>query len=196
MTPSYPWGRLRADLAEDLEAYLDFAAEYAADRRTFVKRLSALLTPSGLACLFHRLSHWAYARGLRRLALAIALLNLLLTRVSIAPASRIGGGLYIPHPSTGIVFQGTAGRNLRLFAGCAVAAHATPLHGGALARAPHLGDDVSVGGKAFVAGAVRVGDGARIGFNAFVERDVPAGSVVVSAHVRNRGRPRDAQPSF
>jgi serine O-acetyltransferase len=191
VTTSYPFARLRADLAADLEAYLDFAAEYSADRRTFLKRLSALLTPSGLVCALYRLSHWAHARGLRRLSMAIALCNLFVTRASVAPASQIGGGLYVPHPSTGIVFQGTAGRNLRLFAGCAVAAYATPLHGGELARAPLLGENVSVGAKAFVAGGVRVGDGARIGFNAFVERDVPAGAVVVSAHVRNRGRPRD-----
>jgi serine O-acetyltransferase len=195
MTP-YPWSRLRTDLRADIETYLDFAAEYAPDRRTAVKRLSALLTPSGLACAIYRLSHWAHARGARRLAMALAWCNLLLTRASIAPASRIGPGCYIPHPSTGIVFQGSAGRNLRLFAGCAVAAARTPLHGGELHEAPRLGDDVSVGAKALVTGPVVVGDGVRIGFNAVVDRDVASGARVFAPHVRLRGTRRAAQASF
>jgi serine O-acetyltransferase len=191
---SYPFASLRADLADDLETYLDFSAQYAVHRRTFAKRLSALLSPSGLACLFYRVSHWAHSRGMRRFSAAAAWCNLLITRTSISPASRIGGGLYIPHPSTGIVFQGTAGRNLRLFAGCAVAARQTPLHFGELTGTPTLGDNVSVGAKAFVTGAITVGDGARIGFNALVDRDVPPGALVVSAHVRNRGRPLKRPP--
>lgn len=180
----YPLAQLRRDLRDDIEAYLDFAAQYSPDRRTFAKRLSALMTPSGLLCLWYRLSHYAHARGFQRLALAIAWLNLWFTRASIAPASRIGGGLYVPHPSTGIVFQGDAGRNLRLFAGSCVTARKTPLHRGALSGAPRLGDNVSLGSKAFVAGGVRVGSNVRIGFNAVVERDVPDGARVFAPHLR------------
>lgn len=191
MSAAYPFSQLRADLRADIETYLDHAAEYAPDRRTFAKRLSGLLTPSGLACALFRLSHWAQAGGHRRFAMAIAWMNLLVTRVSIAPASRIGGGFYIAHPSTGIVFQGEAGRNLRLFAGCAVGGRDTPLHGGAFGDWPRMGNDVSVGAKAYVVGPVRVGDGARIGFNALVDMDVPPNARVVSAHIRNRGVPRE-----
>ena len=186
MTSSYSFARLRSDLREDIDAYLDFAAEYAPDRRTLIKRLSALAMPSVLACLGYRLSHLAHCRGHRRLALVLAWLNLLVTRVSIAPASRIGGGLYIPHPATGIVFQGNAGRNLRLFAGSGAAAEGVPLHAHDLRGAPQLGDDVALGAKAYVAGAVKIGSGARIGFNAFVDRDIPQGARVFGPHVRNR----------
>lgn len=196
MSAAYPFSQLRADLRADVETYLDHAAEYAPDRRTFLKRLSGLLTPSGLACALFRLSHWAHAGRWPRLAMAIAWANLLLTHTSIAPASRVGGGLYIPHPSTGIVFQGEAGRNLRLFAGSGVAARETPLHGGAFGAWPRLGNDVSIGAKAYVVGPVQVGDGARIGFNALVDADVPPNARVVSAHIRNRGVPAGNQPSF
>ena len=95
---AYTFAQMRRDLAEDIEAYLDFAAHYAPDRRTTAKRLSALLMPSLMACLLYRLSHLAFRHGHRNIALALAWANLLATRASISPASRIGGGLYIPHP--------------------------------------------------------------------------------------------------
>lgn len=185
MSDRYSWAELQADLGADIDAYLDFAAQYAPDRRTLVKRISALLTPSVSACVLYRLSHGTHRAGHPRVAFALAWINLLLTRVSIAPASCIGGGLYIPHPSTGIIFQGTAGRNLRLYAGSGACASFTPLHSGAVLEAPRLGDDVSIGAKAYVVGNVEVGAGARIGFNACVAADVPAGAIVVAAHVRN-----------
>ena len=190
----YAFAELRRELREDIDAYLGFASEYAPDRRTFGKRASAFLTPSVLACFWYRLSHYAHRRGWRRLAFACAWANLLTTRASIAPASRIGGGLYLPHPSTGIVFQGTAGRNLRLFAGSGVAARYLPMSARELQGAPRLGDDVSIGAKAFVGGAVTIGTGARIGFNAFVDRDLPPGAIVVSAHVRSRVAEVDQPP--
>jgi serine O-acetyltransferase len=181
---TYTLAQLTRDLRADIETYLDFAAEYAPDRRTWAKRASALATPSGFVCLWYRLSHYAHRRGFERCALALAWLNLFFTRASIAPASRIGPGLYVPHPSTGIVFQGDAGRGLKLFAGTCVTAREHPLHRGALGPSPRLGDHVSLGAKAFVSGSVRVGSRSRIGFNAVVERDVPEDSIVVAPHLR------------
>ena len=189
MSDAYGMKRLREDLLEDLEAYLDSGGAPGPRPRAFRRRLSALLTPSGLACLIYRLAASAHSRGWLRIAALLSWLNLAVTRVSIAPASRIGGGLYIPHPSTGIVFQGTAGRRLSLFAGSGVAADLTPLHAGPLAQAPRLGDHVAVGSKAYIRGPVRVGDGARIGFNALVDHDVEAGARVISAHLRLRAAP-------
>jgi serine O-acetyltransferase len=197
MTPAerYRFAHLRRDLAADIEAYLDFAAEYGPDRRTFAKRLSAALMPSVLACLLYRLSHLAHSAGHRRIAGALVWLNLVATGTAIAPASRIGAGLYIPHPSTGVVFEGSAGRNLRLFAGSAAGPGFTPLNCGALGAAPRFGDDVSLGAKAWVHGPVVVGSGARIGFNAVVTRDVADGARVSSVHVRDRARPAAQAPS-
>ena len=175
-----------ADLRDDIEAYLEYASHYGSFRRTLWKRLSALLTPSVTACALYRVSRWFHARRWRCLAYATARLNLLLTRVSICPASRIGGGLYIPHPATSIVFQGTAGRNLCMFAGsCVSASGLHPLHGGALSGAPEIGDDVSLGSKSLVQGPVRIGAGVKIGINACITRDIPAGAVVIAKRRRS-----------
>jgi serine O-acetyltransferase len=183
----YAFSHLRADLARDIDVYLRFAAEYHAARRNWRRSLSALCMPSLLACLLYRVSHWLYSCGWRRLAIAVARFNLLALRVSITPASRIGGGLYIPHPGTGIVFQGNAGRDLKLFAGCgASAAPFTPLHGGPMPDAPHFGDNVSLGAMSFVVGPVRVGSNVRIGFNAIIARDLPDNATIVSIQVRSR----------
>jgi serine O-acetyltransferase len=177
---AYRFADLRRDVAADLDAYSGFWSEYHLVRAGWRHRLSALLTPSVLACAMHRMAHLAWRRGLRRSAIAIARCNTGLTRIAIHPASRIGGGLYIPHPATGIVFQGRAGRDLRLFAGSAVLAHPVqPFPCFDPSRAPTLGDGVAIGAKACVTGPVRVGDRVRIGFNAVVAQDVPAGATVV-----------------
>jgi serine O-acetyltransferase len=181
---AYAFADLRRDLRADIETYLDFAAEYAPDRRTAGKRLSALLTPSVSTCLLYRASHWLHRRGGTRAALGVARLNLAAWGATIAPASRIGPGLYIPHPA-GVMFDARAGRNLRLYSGCGATRHgATPLHGGALEGAPVIGDDVSLGSKSCIVGPVHIGRAARVGFNAVVERDIAPGARVFSAHIR------------
>ena len=184
MTDRYSCSELTHDLQADIEAYLGFAAQYAPDRRTVGKRLSALLTPSVLTCVLYRLSHKLHRGGWKGAALGLARLNLFALRASIAPASRIGAGLYIPHPG-GIMFEGRAGRNLRLYSGASATRHGvTPLHGGDLEGTPVIGDDVSLGSKSSLVGAVTIGSGTRVGFNAVVERDLAPGSLVFSPHIR------------
>lgn len=83
------------------------------------------------------------------------------------------------------MFEGRAGRNLRLYSGASATRHGvTPLHGGELEATPVIGDDVSLGSKASLVGAITVGSGTRVGFNAVVERDLAPGSLVFSAHIR------------
>lgn len=169
------------DVRRDVDAYLGFWGEYHAVRAGWRHRLSALLTPSVTACVLYRVARLAWSHGLRQLGIAIARLNFASTRVTIHPANRIGGGLYIPHPATGIVFEGEAGTDLTLFAGAAVLAmppRPFPCHDAQ--GAPRLGDGVALGSKALVRGPVHVGSGARIGFNTCVTRDVPPGANVVA----------------
>lgn len=177
-----------ADIGRDIDAYLGFAAPYHPSGATRRRRLSAFLMPSVVACALYRLSHVLHCAGWSRSSLTVARLNLFLTGVSITPASRIGAGLYIPHPRTGVVFQGVAGEGLSLLAGSAVCASFVPLHRGGNHGSPILGDDVSVGAMAVVLGPIRVGSGVRIGFNACVRRDVPAGCMVVPRTLRTRAR--------
>jgi len=183
----YTLKQLKCDLGRDIDAYLGFAAEYNRGAHGWRSRASALFMPSVMACLLYRISHWLHSHRLRRLALSIAWINLQLTKVSINPASQIGGGLYIPHPATGIVFQGIAGRDLKLMAGSgATAGPFSPLHSYESSEMPHLGDNVSLGSKAFVIGPVSIGSGVKIGFNSCITQDVASGAIVVAPHVRNR----------
>ena len=196
MAATYDLGRLRHDLAADIDAYLLFAGTYGDTGSLLGQRFSALLTPSVTACFLYRVSHWLYAKKWGRLAFAMAWCNCLVTRASICPASEIGGGLYIPHPVC-VVFQGHAGRNLRLFSGAgATEVPPTPLHRHPLRGFPTLGDDVMLGSKALVTGPVRVGSGCRIGINAVVRRDVPAGASVLAVRrrspIRQQARSRQA----
>lgn len=183
----YRFAQLRQDVSADIDVYLGFAAEYHTGGRNWRRSLSAFFMPSVIACWIYRISHWFHSHGLQRTGLVLAGLNQFLTGISISPASSIGGGLYIAHPASGIVFQGEAGTGLKLFAGCAVSAEPlTPLHRYAHVHCPHLGDNVSLGAKAFVCGPASIGSNARIGFNTVITQDIPADSMVVSEHLRNR----------
>jgi serine O-acetyltransferase len=97
--------------------------------------------------------------------------------------TRIGGGLYIPHPN-GIVVHVKAviGPNCLLFQQVTIGAD----HRG---NVPELGGHVDVGAGAKVIGAVRIGNHVRIGANAVVVADVPANSTAVGVPARATPRP-------
>jgi len=185
----YHFAQLRKDVSADIDAYLGFAAEYNNGGRNWRSSLSALFMPSITACWIYRFSHWCHSHGMTRLALIIAGINQFLIGASISPSSRIQGGLYIPHPASGIVFQGHAGTGLKLLAGSAVMAEPlTPLHRYQHQHCPCIGDNVALGSKSFVCGAVHIGSNTRVGFNAVINQDIPANSLVISTYVRNRLR--------
>ena len=92
MKPSYSWSQLKSDVGEDIAIYLDYADEYNPGSRSLSRKLSALLMPSVFACLIYRISHWYYCRKLLFIAMFFSRLNMLITGVSITPASEIGGG--------------------------------------------------------------------------------------------------------
>jgi len=188
MSP-YSITQLNDDIKADLAAYQAFAAHYSPSRRSWLKTASSLLMPSLIACIFYRLSHFLYCHRLKPLAVLAARINQSFTGVSITPASLIGGGLYIPHPGTGIVFQGIAGESLRLYAGAAVYAGLTPLTGADTANTPTIGHRVSLGAKTQVIGNVTVGNDVTAGFNCIISTDVPNNSKLISAHVRNQKEP-------
>lgn len=189
----YSLGQLRRDLHEDITTYLRFSGEYHRTSFGIFTRISALVTPSVFTCVLYRISHWLHQKNWSRLSLLPALINQHLNKTVITPSSQIGPGLYIPHPATAVVFIGTAGKNLRLFAGSAVGGMGyTPLHRFPNTGCPTLGDNVSLGSKAFVCGEVVIGDQVRVGFNCYIDRDIPANTTVTGDHVRNSIQP---QPS-
>lgn len=127
-----------------------------------------------LAVRLHRAAHRAYARGRLRQARIAWLANQYLTGADISPASRIGGGLLLPHPA-GLVIHGTLGADCTVMAMAGIGAD---LRVGdqlpPLAAAPILGARVHIDHHGQVDGAVRIGDDARIMPGCTARIDVPA----------------------
>lgn len=94
----------------------------------------------------------------------------------ISPLTTIGGGLHIGHFG-GIVISPYAvlGSNVNIGQGVTIGAESRGRRKGA----PTLGDRVWVGAHAIVVGKINVGDDSLIAPGAFVNFDVPSGSVVL-----------------
>ena len=92
-------------------------------------------------------------------------------QVDIAPQTRIGGGLILPHPNGIVIHSATViGPNCLIFQQVTLGARG-------LDGAPYIGGHVDIGAGARILGPVRIGDHAVIGANAVVTCDVPAGHV-------------------
>lgn len=88
----------------------------------------------------------------------------------------IGKGLYLGHPYNISVSEfASIGENCNLNKGVTIGAE----NRGARAGAPTLGNKVWVGTNAVVVGKITIGDNVMIAPNAFVNRDVPADSIVI-----------------
>jgi serine O-acetyltransferase len=103
-------------------------------------------------------------------------------------ASRLGGGLLLPHPQ-GVVIH----PNAEVGPNCLLLQQVT-LGTGPRPGTPRLGGHVDVGAGAKVLGGVTIGDHAVIGANAVVISDVPAHAVAVGVPAVVKKR-RDATPS-
>lgn len=93
----------------------------------------------------------------------------LVTQTDIAPQTRIGGGLLMPHPNGIVIHPDTViGPNCLIFQQVTIGV--TRAGGPAL-----IGGAVDIGAGAKILGAVNIGDHVQIGANAVVTRDVPKG---------------------
>jgi serine O-acetyltransferase len=158
---------LRDALAADYRAYCVSRGETGRSGRLRAAARFAL-NPSLHAVVLLRLSN-AGPRWLARLWR-----HVLLSKHSIDASHgvRAGPGLLLPHP-LGIVIAPTVriGANVRLL-------HNVTLAGDERARAPVVGDDVTVYAGAVIVGGVTIGDRCVIGANSLVTRDVPPDSIV------------------
>lgn len=103
----------------------------------------------------------------------------IVTGAEIDLATRIGGGLLIPHPNGVVIHpESTIGPNCLIFQQVTLGA------GGPIAGCPKLGGHVDVGAGAKILGGVTIGDHARIGANAVVLVDVPARATAVGVPAR------------
>lgn len=139
-------------------------------------RGEAVLHPSLLAVLGHRVAHRLHTRGRFVAARAVAGLVKLATGIEIHPGARLGRRLFIDH-GAGVVIGETAvvGDDVTLYHQVTLGATGSPRDWRPGRRHPRLGNGVLVGAGATLLGPITVGDGARIGAQALVCRDVPAG---------------------
>jgi serine O-acetyltransferase len=92
--------------------------------------------------------------------------------------ARIGAGLCLIHPTDIMIGSGVdIGEDCLIF-------HDVTLGTGPVPGVPKIGRNVNIYVGARVLGGVGVGDGCMVGANCVVTRDVPAGSVVVTAPVQ------------
>ena len=139
--------------------------------------LEVILAYSGLhALLFHRLSHWLYAKGLRTIPRLISQLARFITGIEIHPGAEIGCGFFIDH-GMGVVIGETAeiGNYVTLYQG--VTLGGTGKERGK--RHPTIGNNVVIGAGAKVLGSISIGDDAKIGAGSVVLKDVEENSTVV-----------------
>lgn len=133
--------------------------------------LRALASPSLRSIVYHRLE----GEGPQRQRLLSALIRHLVpgspTVEIVCPD--IGGGLFMPHGFTVVLYAERIGRDCTILQGVTL--------GRIMARPgyPTLGDGVVVGAGASIVGPRMIGDGAIIGAGAVVVSDVPAGATVM-----------------
>lgn len=93
----------------------------------------------------------------------------------------IGPGLHLPHPFGVILARGTKlGSNVTIYHGVTIGFARAPRPGQRL-PSPEVGDRVVIGPGSLVAGPICIGSDSRLAPRAFVDRDVPPGSVVEAA---------------
>lgn len=175
---------LGADLDRAVSEYATTAAgSPTAPAKRGWRRLVHLALPCMICAALFRIAHWLHGRGLCAAAGVLALLNRRLTGAQIHPASRIGPGLFVPHPAA-VTLCCRAGANLRALPLAAAVPDILPGWRGALPPdTPTLGDGVTLGAFALVLGGVHVGHGALVGVHAVVTASLrPATVAVVPRH--------------
>ena len=181
------WRATRRDIALDIARYLAMRGAQAGGEPGGARRLSAALSTEVMGVAIHRIAHHLHCAGWSRLARAAGAVNLFLHRITITPASCLGGGLFLPHPA-GTVINATAGRDLTMYARSFCTSHAPALAAG-VDEGPVIGDRVVIAGMAAVLGRVALGDDVHVGFNVQLREAVPAGHSAGSTVMRTRASP-------
>lgn len=138
------------------------------------QRMFWVLMPTFQALFWYRLSRYCFLRGWRNTARLLFLFNLYHTRVEIPPTTDIGEACLIAH-GCGVVLYGTIGKRATIYGDAKIGGGIdNSVDIGAGPGYPIIGDDVTLGYRASVLGAFRVGDRARLGPFALAIFDVPA----------------------
>jgi len=134
------------------------------------------LYPGLHALWWHRAANFFYRHRCYFTARLISQVNRFFTQIEIHPGATIGRRFFIDH-GAGVVIGETSeiGDNVLIYQG--VVLGGTTLY--KKKRHPTIGNNVVIGSRAIVLGAIIVGDGARIGSGSVVIKSVPPGATVV-----------------
>ncbi len=135
-----------------------------------------VLYPGLHALWWHRVAHFFYCHRWFFIGRLISQVNRFFTQIEIHPGATIGRRFFIDH-GAGVVIGETSqiGDDVLMYQGVVL--------GGTMLqkkkRHPTIGNNVVIGSRAVILGAITVGDGARIGSGSVVIKSVPPGATVV-----------------
>ena len=176
------WRETSAHFRQDVERVIREMTRLAPPGQPPPRPLSVILTNPLAALWTYRVSHWLHCNGWRRLAGLFGAFNLVVHKITIPPQACLGGGVLMPHLA-GLVVHGRAGANLAIFANavcsCRGDAASTPAE-----LAPHLGDDVMIGGHSGAFGAITLGNRVQVGPKTQVTHDIASDMQVFDPHSR------------
>jgi len=134
------------------------------------------LYPGLHALWWHRAANLFYRHKCYFTARVISQLTRFFTQIEIHPGATIGRRFFIDH-GAGVVIGETSeiGDDVLMYQG--VVLGGTPLY--KKQRPPTNGNNVVIGSRAVILGAITIGDGARIGSGSVVIKPVPPGATVV-----------------
>ncbi len=146
------------------------------------------LYPGLHALWWHRVANFFYRHKCYFTARLISQINRFFTQIEIHPGATIGHRFFIDH-GAGVVIGETSeiGDNVLMYQG--VVLGGTTLF--KKKRHPTIGNNVVIGSRAVILGAITIGEGARIGSGSVVIKSVPPGATVVGVPGRIVEEKRD-----
>lgn len=128
------------------------------------------------ALWFHHMAHFLWKHKLYFLARLVSHISRFLTEIEIHPGAKIGRRFFIDH-GAGVVIGETAeiGNDVLMYQGAVLGGTTMKKE----KRHPTIGNNVVIGTRAVVLGAITIGDEANIGAGSVVIKSVPPGVTVV-----------------
>jgi serine O-acetyltransferase len=168
----------------------DVEAAYEGDPALKSRDEAIFSYPGLLAVTNQRLAHELHVLGVPLIPRMITEHAHTKTGIDIHPGARIGERFFIDH-GTGVVIGETSviGDRVRIYQGVTLGAKSFPLDEKGnpikgIDRHPIVEDDVVIYSGATILGRIVIGRGASIGGNVWVTRNVPPGSRIAQAEVR------------
>jgi serine O-acetyltransferase len=141
-------------------------------RYTFLMRLCAYLSGNNNNVI-KKLAFRLFLEMLRHISIQIG--------VQIAFYTKIGSGLYLPHPVSIVVHENAViGKNCSLSHGVTIG----QLHRGDRKGCPEIGDNVHISPGAVILGNIKIGNNVAIGANSVVDKDIPDNAVAAGVPAR------------